>query len=284
MGSLNRLGGAVSTFDSLTILSPDHPENITTRLQRISMEVRTASKDPAVLSYLSLRKAVGIVALALPFALMAGNIAFTPLGPSGTWPHPLFQGSISDYYYSPVGNVLVGALCAIAMFLMCCRGYDLQDEIAGYLACALALGVAFCPTTPDKPIPTSLENGLGWAHEICAAMMFLVLSYFCLFLFTKSAPDKNPTRRKKQRNTVYLVCGSIMIFSMVVMTSLHIPVVGHLFRNVDMLLIFETVCLVAFGVAWLTKGEAILKDEVGIVDPGPAARPADETREQGATV
>ena len=247
------------------------------------MEVRTAPRDPAVLSFLSMRRAVGIIALALPFALMGGTILFTPLGPTGTWPHPLFFGSISDYYYSPMGNFFVGSLCAIAMFLLCCRGYDRQDEIAGYLACAFALGVAFCPTTPDGPKPTALQNGLGWAHEILAALMFLVLAYFCLFLFTKTSPDANPTQRKLQRNKVYIVCGCIMIGSMVVMTSLHTPV-GAVFSHINALLIFETVCLVAFGVAWLTKGEAILKVEEGDDDQNPAARSVKETQSQGAPV
>jgi hypothetical protein len=248
------------------------------------MRVQTASSDPAVLSYLSLRKTVGILALALPFALTGGSILLSPLGPTGTWPHPLFQGSISDYYYSPMGNFLVGSLCAIAMFLMCSRGYDLHDEIAGYVACAFALGVAFCPTTPDRPNPTPLENNLGWAHEIFAALMFLVLAYFCLFLFTKTSPGGNPTPRKLQRNTVYVVCGWIMIGSMVVMTSLHIPVVGKLFQNINMLLIFETVCLLAFGIAWLTKGEAILKDEEAAKGGNPATRPVDKTQTTGAPV
>jgi len=226
------------------------------------MNAPSAPQDPAVLSYLALRKAVGIIALALPFALMLGNILFTPLGPTGTWPHPLFQDSISDYYYTPMGNFLVGALCAIAVFLMSCRGYDRQDEVAGYLACAFALGVAFCPTTsPTDPNPSALENDLGWAHEIFAAAMFLVLAYFCFFLFRKTSPENTPTRRKLQRNTVYTACGWTIVGSMAMMTSLHIPAFGRLVSKIDVLLIFESITLEAFGLAWLTKGEAILQDE-----------------------
>ena len=227
------------------------------------------AKDPAVLSYLALRQAVGIIALALPLALIAGAILITPLA-TGTWPNPLFQGSISDYYWTPMGNFLVGALCAIAMFLMSCRGYDIQDEIAGYLACGFALGVAFCPTTqPGKAHPTSFENSLGWAHEIFAAVMFLVLAYFCLILFRKSSPESSPTPRKLQRNTIYAVCGWTIVGCMVVMTSLHIPLVGQLTRNINMLLIFESISLEAFGLAWLTKGEAILQDEEPPEDAAP---------------
>ena len=241
-------------------------------------------KDPAVLSYLALRKAVGMVALVLPFALMTGNIVFTRLGSAAAYPHPLFEGSISAYYYTCMGHFLTGALCAIAMFLMCCRGYDLRDEIAGYVACGFALGVAFCPTTPDLPPYTQIQNGLGWAHEIFAALMFLVLSYFCIFLFTKTAPGASPTQRKLQRNTVYKVCGAIMILSMVVMTSLHIPAVGRFFQHVNMLLIFETVCLLAFGVAWLTKGEALLKDEEQPQGGSPAVPSESDAKNHALTV
>jgi hypothetical protein len=241
-------------------------------------------KDPAVLSYLALRKAVGILALVLPFALIIGNIVFTPLGQTRTWPNPLFAGSISDYYWTCMGHFLTGTLCAIAMFLLCCRGYDLQDEIAGYVACGFALGVAFCPTTPDNPPFTPIQNALGSAHEIFAALMFLVLSYFCLFLFTKTTPGGDPTSRKLQRNLVYKVCGSIMILSMVVMTSLHIPAVGRLFQHINVLLIFETVCLLAFGVAWLTKGEAILKDEESPAEAPSAIASAGESQPRGVTV
>jgi hypothetical protein len=230
---------------------------------RMTMDVEVISKDPASLSYLALRKAVGIVALALPVALVIGYFVLTPLGSTRTWPNPPLLESISAYYYSCMGHVFTGALCAIALFLLCTQGYDRADEIAGYMACGFAFGVAFCPTTPETAscggTVTPLEKSLGTAHEILAALLFLTLSYFCLFLFTRTSG--NPTPRKKQRNMVYKVCGGIMIFSMAVMTSLHIQAVGEFFQHVKMLLIFETVCLFAFGVAWLTKGETFLKDK-----------------------
>ena len=244
------------------------------------------SRDPASLSYLALRKAVGIVALTLPVALVIGYVILTPLGSTGTWPNPPLLGSISAYYYSCMGHVFTGALCAIALFLLCTQGYDRADEIAGYMACGFAFGVAFCPTAPETAscggTITPLQKTMGMAHEIFAAALFLVLSYFCLFLFTKTTPDALPTRRKRQRNVVYKVCGAIMIFSMAVMTSLHIQAVGKLFQHIDMLLIFETVCLFAFGVAWLTKGEAILKDEEASRSGSPAI--AGEAEKQGMMV
>ena len=84
---------------------------------------RSTSTNPVVLSYYTMRRMVGFIALALPFALAAGSILAALLG-SGHLPHPLLQRSISDYYYTPMRDIYVGSLCAIAAFLACSRGYD----------------------------------------------------------------------------------------------------------------------------------------------------------------
>jgi len=34
------------------------------------------------------------------------------------------QDNISTYYYTPLRDVIVGAMCAIGIFLFCYRGYD----------------------------------------------------------------------------------------------------------------------------------------------------------------
>jgi hypothetical protein len=97
-----------------------------------------APKDPLVLSYLALRKAVGGIALALPFAVAI---------PWGLLHHAI-QTSISAYYYTGMRNLFVGSLCAVGMFMLCARGYDSLDEIAGILCAICAIGVAFFPTSP----------------------------------------------------------------------------------------------------------------------------------------
>lgn len=226
------------------------------------MSDRPATSNPAVLSYLNMRRAVGFIALALPFVLVLGNILLSLIGPRHAVPQPAVEPSISAYYYTVTGRFLVGSLCAIAMFLMSCQGYDRSDEIAGYLACAFALGVAFFPTTdPADPNQSHLSSGIGDVHGVSAAFLFLTLAYFCLILFRKTAPDRKPTRRKLHRNIVYTVCGWAIVGCIVVMISLKIPAIYGLLRPIDPLFFFETVSLLAFGVAWLTKGEWVLKDE-----------------------
>ncbi|MGB7549497.1 MAG: hypothetical protein WBM14_17305 [Terracidiphilus sp.] len=157
------------------------------------MSVRATLRNPAVLSCYALRRAVGIIALSLPFALAGGAILLALVGPAHALPQPILQRSISDYYYTPMRNCLVGSLCTIAAFLICSRGYDRNDEIAGYLSSTFTLGVALFPSVdPRRAEHSRLQIDMGLAHLAFAAMMLLALAYFCLFLFRKSSPEKRP--------------------------------------------------------------------------------------------
>ncbi len=225
------------------------------------MSSRQTLASPAALSYYTLRKAVGVIALSLPFALPAGRILLELLAPGHTLSHPLLQQSISDYYYTPVGDVLVGSLCAIATILICTRGYSRTDQIAGYIAGVATLGVGLFPSVnPDHAQLTQLEVEIGFAHSGFAALMFLTLAYFCLVLFRRTSPGKKITRRKQLRNRIYAACGVVILACNALMASLVIPMIDHVLRQYDPLLLFETLSLVAFGVAWLTKGEGLMKD------------------------
>jgi hypothetical protein len=217
------------------------------------------AQDPIVLSYLALRKAVGGVALGLPFALVI---------PWWIWGQRALESSISGYYYTGMRNLFVGSLCAISMFMLCCRGYDLNDEIAGIFSAACALGVAFFPTAPDNGASPH-QQSVGTAHYVFAILLFSTLAYFCLVLFKMSAEDRLLTRQKLQRNKVYTVCGYAIIASMVLIFALKALKVSHLVGSVSPTICFESTALIAFGIAWLTKGETFLKDESSGPSPEP---------------
>ena len=217
------------------------------------MLIAPRAKNPIVLSYLALRRAVGAVALALPFVLAL---------PWWVLRDHIIESSISGYYYTGMRNILVGSLCAIAMFMFCCRGYDRKDEIAGILSSIFALGVAFFPNSPDTGA-TPLQIQVGIAHYVFAAMLFLTLAYFCLVLFKMTAADKSLTPQKRQRNVVYTLCGWVILVSIGLIVLLKsILGVRHLFGSVGPVLCFETTSMIAFGIAWLVKGETFLKDEI----------------------
>ncbi len=220
------------------------------------------SKNPAVLSYYAMRRAVGFTALSLPVVLAFGSILLGLLGPDHALPHPLLERSISDYYYTPMRDYYVGSLWAIAAFLAYSRGYDLSDEITGYLASFFTIGVAlFPPVNPDRYIYTSIQVNIGFIHTAFAALMFLSLAYSCIFLFRKSSPDRPFTRRKRHRNMIYGACGLTMVVCIVTMVGLTIDAIERSHRPSFLLFWCESLALVAFGVAWLTKGEGILKDK-----------------------
>jgi hypothetical protein len=227
------------------------------------MSPRVATKNPAALSYYMMRRAVGIIALSLPLVLACGSIALSLIGPRHELPHPLLQRSISDYYYTPMGDYLVGNLFAIAAFLVCTRGYDLSDEVTGYVSGICAFGVALVPSpNPYAAYHSKLQVDLGFVHTGFAALMFLALAYFCLVLFRRTSPEKRVTRRKRHRNRVYRVCGVVMIVCITVIICLPFDGAARLLAPIHPLFGCETLSLAAFGVAWLTKGEGILKDKV----------------------
>src|SRR5262249_13702589 len=197
-----------------------------------------------------LRKAVGGIAFGLPFAVAI---------PWLICKHML-ESSISYYYYTGMRNLFEGSLCAVAVFQLFCRGYDWKDEVAGISSGIFALGVAFCPTTPDQGA-TDFQQQVGTLHYIFAALLFSTLAIFCLVLFKMSAKGHTVTPKKVLRNWVYTACGIVIIVSIVA-----IPVLlycfhrKYLFDGVGTTFFFETTSLVAFGVAWLIKGETLLKD------------------------
>lgn len=222
---------------------------------------RSTSTNPVVLSYYTMRRMVGLIALALPFALAAGSI-LTTLFASGHLPHPLLERSISDYYYTPMRDYYVGSLSAIAAFLACSRGYDLHDEVTGYLAAAFVLGVACCPSFNPRGIHyTRLDFAFGIIHTVFAALMYLMLAYICIFLFRKSSAKKPFTHRKRDRNRIYVASGLIMVACMVAMVGLTIRSVVERRHPSPWLFWCEALALGAFGVAWLTKGEGFMRDK-----------------------
>jgi hypothetical protein len=209
-------------------------------------------------SYLFLRKSIGVIGIALPFVLVIGTMILEN--------RLVISDSISSYYYTVTRNILVGSLCACAIFLICYR-YEHLDDFVSTVAGVSAIGVALFPTTPDNA--TGQQIAIGWAHGVFAACFLIALAIIAL-IFRKS-DQKNPTDRtpeKLQRNKVYLLC-SITIFACVVLLLL-IALIQNLLLSgkpwllsLHPILVLETLALWAFGFAWFVKGETLgfLKDK-----------------------
>lgn len=204
------------------------------------------SEHPMLISYRELRRAVGAIGIALPIALVVGENLF---GVSG------IRRSISDYYHSTVvGDVLVGSLCAIGVFMLSYRGEG-RDNIAGNIACFAAVGVALFPTSHGET--TTL---IGSIHYISAAVLFLTLAYFCLISFPRSDQNLPVLPKKPLRNKIYKGCG-IAILTCIFLIFLvwliqrfsETPVLNSL----QPVFFLETIAVWAFGWSWYIKGKGL---------------------------
>ncbi len=216
--------------------------------------MKRLTRDPSslVIGYMTLRKAIGLLGTSLPFVLSLGAFILFHTG---------IQASMSSYYHTGMRDVFVGALCAIGVFMVSYRGYERQDDAAGDLACVFAVGVALFPTTLRGEL-TALDI-VGTLHLMFAALFFLTLAYFSLFLFTKTDPTKTPTRRKLQRNQVYRACGYTLLASIALIFLLSfLPLEStQALSTYHPVYWLESLGVVAFGISWLTKGEAMLGDK-----------------------
>jgi hypothetical protein len=230
--------------------------------QKLEIAQDAAGDSALAGAYLFLQKLVGGIAVLLPFVVVIGDFA---LGGDE------LRSSISAYYYSPMGNVFVGALCALGVFFLSYQykplpGYELDNRLS-YGASAAAIGVALFPTAQHQAKAWSGEWFVSTAHLVCACILFVLLAIFSLKLFTKSDPARPLSDAKRKRNTVFRVCGWTIVGSIVLVALSNVVQPPDSLRS---LLWLESIGVVAFGISWLVKSGIF-----GIlVDRAPTAAPA----------
>ncbi len=220
------------------------------------------AQNALVFSYLTLRRAIGIVGIALPFVVALGAVIVFQTG---------LQGSISGYYHTGMRDVFVGSLWVAGFFLLAYKGYGPIDDLAGNFGCLFAVGISLFPTAPALPASTS--TWISVVHLVFGALFFLTLIFFSLYLFTKTDPRGQPTPEKLKRNLVYQICGYTMaVCLLLILVYFLLPKASAAsLKTLNPVFWLETVALLAFGVSWLTKGEALLKDQ-GAARGEPAQR------------
>ncbi|MFI5196480.1 MAG: hypothetical protein ACHQD8_05275 [Chitinophagales bacterium] len=221
------------------------------------MDNQNNNTNPLLISYMTLRKAIGFLAISLPAILIIGTFTI------GGCTH--IEASISHYYFTVMGDVFVGFLISTGIFLISYKGYDLKDNIVSFLAGIFVLCIALFPTSKNEDAGCVIRSLSDvplriHAHYISAALFYLTLSYMSLFLFTKSSGNK--TKQKIKRNRVYQVCG-IMILVAILLIALenYIPGLNKGINGFHPTFWLEWVANFSYGVAWLIKGELLLKDK-----------------------
>ncbi len=198
------------------------------------------------------RQLIGYLGLLFPFVVLffAHWRRMPELGRCTVLP------SVSAYYYTGAVPVFVGILVALGLFLVTYKGYKnnygKRDRIASRIAGGAAILVALFPT--EAPLK-SLEPGwwramTGTVHFSAATVLFFCFAYISLFLFTRTKADARVKllTDKGVRNSIYILCGSLMVVCIVwagLATKWGRPI-----------FLPESIALEAFALSWLTKGRA----------------------------
>lgn len=221
----------------------------------------------------SLRRLVGILGMALPELLYVG------LQIASEQSLPL--ASISHYYYTRVGSILVIVVSLLAIFLIVYKGKEPVDFWLSLVAGVFALALLLFPTSNISdvccdPIKTYSVTKLPVSpfrenfHYISAGIFLGCLAGMSLFLFTKTnKPRGSEGNAKRARNRIYMGCGLLMILAILVIlldflsTTFHVTIlIPHDWYEANHLTFWaETVAVESFGFSWLIKGETFFRDQ-----------------------
>lgn len=210
-----------------------------------------------LISYMTLRQWIGILGMALASILVIGGLVFSDVG---------ILPSISMYYHSNMSDLFVGLMIAVGMFLLTYKGYSKEDQRIMLATGFSALMVPLFPCTNifDNVSPVGFMNlnpvTSNTIHLIFAGVFFILLAFNSYFMFTKTNPILPMTDNKKKRNKIYKTSGIVIFICLILLLS-SMLFLGEKQEQYKIVLILEQIMLVAFGISWLTKGEAILKDK-----------------------
>lgn len=207
-----------------------------------------------VVSYLSVRRAIGAIGLLLPIIL--GPVGWIAFGIE-------IQDNISSYYHTVLRDVFVGSMCAIGIFLFCYRGYDWIESWTANFGCLAALGVALFPLDANSD-PLIQKSFVGYLHSLSGGVFFLTLAFYSLYHF----PSVKDNQREiaphvAERNFIYRTSGAIILVSMVAMGIYLFLLPADLkmrCNHYNLLFWMEWIAVWSFAAAWLTKGRAIFAD------------------------
>lgn len=227
----------------------------------------TPSVRNSTLSYLALRKWLGILGLLLPLLIWIVN-GF------------VLKSSISHFYYSPSSVIFTGFMITFGIFLIFYPGRTDDDvkisdnwitTIGGIGAIITALiPTAFCSEF-DEPIKITNELSgfcggtgltihyvhnnsiLGAIHLTSAATFLALMGFMSFWRFTKG--NTTPGMKKFYRFCALMVWTPLAILAIEFLLEIT-------WTKYDVF-IMECVALGFFGLAWLIKGKTLKRFGIG---------------------
>ncbi len=125
--------------------------------------------------------------------------------------------------------------------------------IVGAIGIALPFVLAIGKIVVDGP---GLQNSMSDYYYTDMRNLF-----YSLALFRKTNPAQPPTEQRLKRNLVYTVCGYTILGCLAMLSGLMLIPGAAALQPLHPVFWLEAIAIVAFGVSWFTKGEAILKDD-----------------------
>ena len=213
-------------------------------------------KNDYVVSYLTLRQMIGWAGLLMPLVVRGGAYILEGIHTGD---------SISAYYYTGMRDVFVSTLVLVGALLACYRTPSLSDNIVATICGVAAVGIGLFPMDPYYG-PEILEkysqaaskfcyvnHGILGVHYVFVGVFFALTFYLVYFRFSAFTPGR-ATPQKLMRNRIYKICGIVMAVSFLAIGAIALLAHGSA--------IFwpETAAVGAFAIAWLVKGQTVLKD------------------------
>jgi len=200
-----------------------------------------SKNDPRVIEGKLVQNTIGIIALVWPIVLIVGNWAM-----KGAF---VFEPSISDYFHTGMGHIFTGGLFVIGASMLTYKGFHCVDGRTGNIAGLLAILVALFPVNGNH----GTNDLVNTIHYVSALLLFLVLAYFCIVIFTLSPDDKI--------NKKYKMCGWAILLFICGMGLDRYAVFGSdsysIFGIIDLFLVLEILTVWVFGYSWLLKGNPL---------------------------
>jgi hypothetical protein len=200
-----------------------------------------------VASYLLLRKVIGGIGTLLPVVLIAGDAAFSSTG---------LPDSLSDYYYTPMRNILVGSLCVLGVFLVIYDVGVLADRWITNVAGVGVLGVAFLPGSPEIPHLSTSQEVIGDIHVFFASVAFVAFA-LTMWRFARADSDGPDAPAPSHRAATFYRVSSGVMLGFVVLSGAVLLIPRSVRDTTLLLFIFEALAIITFGVCWLVKGRAL---------------------------
>lgn len=225
-------------------------------MQDGASRARQMAQNDLVLSFLSVRRAIGALGFFLPVALALFGIASGRL-----------LESMSAYFYSPMREVFVGTLCAQAVFLWSYEGYRepdrlITDKLVARIASVAAALVALAPTSPPDTAtqgctllqclltndPTSL------LHAVAVVVFFGALAIYCLVLFQRGQDDNG---ERQAAHMIYRLCGWTIVGSIASIGLMMLTGLDDILAGLRPIFWLEVLACFAFATSWAIKGRAM---------------------------